>query len=105
MPVYEYGCDACGYQFEEQQRLADAPLKTCPKCHKKKLQKLISATAFVLKGGGWYKDGYGSSKDKPADKSNDSTTATAPATTTDKKADAPAATTAKAETKSETKVE
>ena len=63
MPLYEYGCTACGHRLEEQQKLADPPLSTCPVCGKPALEKLISATSFVLKGGGWYKDGYGSSKD------------------------------------------
>ena len=65
MPLYEYGCDACGHTLEIQQKLAEAPLKTCPSCGKDELHKIISATAFVLKGGGWYKDGYGSQRDKP----------------------------------------
>lgn len=72
MPLYEYGCDACGHTLEIQQKLADAPLTTCPACGKDGIQKLISATAFVLKGGGWYKDGYSSKAgDKPARTEND----------------------------------
>ncbi|MBI2346500.1 MAG: zinc ribbon domain-containing protein, partial [Deltaproteobacteria bacterium] len=31
-----------------------------------KIARLISPTAFVLKGGGWYKDGYSSSRGKSA---------------------------------------
>ncbi len=61
MPIYEYGCDGCGHRFEIQQKLADTPLKTCPQCHQDQLSKLISPTAFVLKGSGWYKDGYSGS--------------------------------------------
>jgi putative FmdB family regulatory protein len=64
MPIYEYGCDACGHQLEVTQKIVEAPLKTCPSCGKDELHRLISATAFVLKGGGWYKDGYGSSAGK-----------------------------------------
>ena len=60
MPLYEYECQACGHQLEAQQRMADAALVTCPKCNKDELQKLISATSFHLKGGGWYKDLYSS---------------------------------------------
>ena len=56
MPIYEYGCEACGHRLEAQQKLSEAPLKTCPACGKDALEKLISSTAFVLKGGGWYKD-------------------------------------------------
>ena len=62
MPVYEYRCNACGHEFEEQQKMSDEPIKVCPKCKKKKVERLISLTSFHLKGGGWYSDLYGSSK-------------------------------------------
>lgn len=62
MPVYEYECAACGHHFEEWQKITEAPIKTCPKCNKDEVQRLISQTAFQLKGGGWYKDLYSSSK-------------------------------------------
>ena len=62
MPIYEYACEACGHTFEEWQKMSDPPVKTCPKCKKKKVQKLISQTAFQLKVSGWYKDLYSSSK-------------------------------------------
>ena len=68
MPIYEYECGKCGHRLEIQQKIADAPLKTCPACKKNKLEKLISSTAFVLKGGGWYKDGYGQEKPKRIEK-------------------------------------
>jgi putative FmdB family regulatory protein len=64
MPVYEYECKACGHLFEEWQKITDGPVKTCPKCKKKKVERLISQTAFQLKGGGWYKDLYSSSSGK-----------------------------------------
>jgi putative FmdB family regulatory protein len=62
MPVYEYRCNACGHEFEEWQKITDEAVKTCPKCSKRKVERLISMTAFQLKGGGWYKDLYSSSK-------------------------------------------
>jgi len=62
MPIYEYACTACGHEFEEWQKMSDAPVRTCPKCRKKKVERLISRTAFQLKGGGWYADLYSSSK-------------------------------------------
>ena len=58
MPIYEYECEKCGHQFEREQRMADAPIKTCPECKGRKVNKLISRSSFVLKGGGWYADGY-----------------------------------------------
>lgn len=62
MPVYEYECGACGHCFEEWQKINDAPVRTCPKCHKRKVERLISQTSFSLKGGGWYGDLYASKK-------------------------------------------
>ena len=62
MPIYEYACAACRHEFEEWQKMSDPPVRTCPKCKKKKVERLISRTAFQLKGGGWYADLYSSSK-------------------------------------------
>lgn len=62
MPIYEYACSACGHQFEEWQKISDPPVRACPKCKKRKVEKLISQTAFQLKGGGWYADLYSSAK-------------------------------------------
>jgi putative FmdB family regulatory protein len=63
MPVYEYLCKGCGYEFEREQRISDAPIKKCPSCGALKARRQISRTSFVLKGGGWYSDLYGG---KPA---------------------------------------
>ena len=59
---YEYACAACGHQFEEWQKMTDKPVRTCPKCKAKKVEKLISQTSFSLKGGGWYSDLYAGPK-------------------------------------------
>ncbi len=56
MPIYEYACPKCG-EFERVQSLSDPALKRCPTC-KSKVTKLISSSAFQLKGGGWYSDAY-----------------------------------------------
>ena len=56
MPIYEYTCEHCGV-FEEMQRITDAPLSRCPKCHRK-VRRLISSTSFQLKGSGWYVTDY-----------------------------------------------
>ena len=62
MPIYEYACSACGHQFEEWQKITDKPVRTCPKCKAKKVERLISQTSFHLKGGGWYSDLYAGPK-------------------------------------------
>ena len=77
MPIYEYACRACGHQFEEWQKMSDKPVRVCPKCKAKKVEKLISATSFKLKGGGWYSDLYAGPKPngaKDQGASKDSTT-------------------------------
>ena len=58
MPIYEYQCQACDHKFEARQKFSDEPLTECPKC-KGSVKKIISQTAFSLKGGGWYQQGYG----------------------------------------------
>jgi len=59
MPVYEYACAKCEGRFEYIQKISDPPRVSCEVCGGT-LAKLISSTSFVLKGGGWYKDGYAS---------------------------------------------
>ena len=73
MPIYEYRCLDCGHQFELMQKFSDPPAETCTSCSGT-VQKLISRSAFHLKGSGWYATDYGrngSAKDKAAGK-NDS---------------------------------
>lgn len=64
MPFYEYRCDACGHEFEAMQKMSEPPLEKCPVCGEPKLVKLISATGFRLKGGGWYETDFKSGKKK-----------------------------------------
>jgi putative FmdB family regulatory protein len=57
MPVYEYECQKCNQVTEAMQKFSDAPLTQCPHCTGK-LRKLISQSAFHLKGSGWYVTDY-----------------------------------------------
>jgi putative FmdB family regulatory protein len=63
MPIYEYECPDCG-RFETIQKFSDKPLTKCPHCKQKgkqnKVTKALSASAFHLKGTGWYKTDYSS---------------------------------------------
>lgn len=61
MPTYDYQCKKCDFEFERDQRITADPIKTCPKCKSRRAERLLSAPRFILKGGGWYADGYGSS--------------------------------------------
>jgi putative FmdB family regulatory protein len=64
MPTYEYVCTACGNDWEEIQKISEAPLQVCPKCGKSTAKRQISGGNFILKGGGWYADLYSSSSGK-----------------------------------------
>jgi putative FmdB family regulatory protein len=64
MPIYEYCCAACGHELEALQKITDAPLKVCPECKKRRLERLMSAPAFRLKGGGWYETDFKSDSEK-----------------------------------------
>jgi len=59
MPIYEYVCNACGHEFEEWQKITDVPVQKCPSCGKRKVERLVSLSAFHLKGSGWYVTDYG----------------------------------------------
>jgi putative FmdB family regulatory protein len=54
MPIYAYGCTACGLQKDVMQKMSDAPLTTCPECGKQTFTKQLTAAGFQLKGNGYY---------------------------------------------------
>lgn len=57
MPIYEYSCKKCGKTIEVIQKFSDPVLKKHQGCGGS-LTKLISASAFQLKGTGWYVTDY-----------------------------------------------
>ena len=67
MPIYEYECQSCKKHFEYTQGINEAKKTLCEACGGA-LERLISPSGFVLKGGGWYKDLYSSSKSGKGDK-------------------------------------
>ncbi len=87
MPTYSYLCDACHREFEREQRISEDPIKKCPSCGKLRARRLISSGNFILKGGGWYSDGYGSSKSSGAkkDAKDKDTSSSSPAPSKDAK--------------------
>jgi putative FmdB family regulatory protein len=59
MPTYDYRCNDCGHEFEEFQSIKADPLKTCPKCQKEALERLIGpGAALIFKGSGFYLTDY-----------------------------------------------
>jgi putative FmdB family regulatory protein len=66
MPIYEYRCLACGHQFDQLQKVDDPALIDCPECAKPRLEKLVSAPSFQLKGTGWYVTDFRNNEKKSA---------------------------------------
>ncbi|HEX9268179.1 MAG TPA: FmdB family zinc ribbon protein [Candidatus Limnocylindria bacterium] len=96
MPIYDYHCDHCGHSFSQVQSYNDQPVEKCPNCGKKP-RRLISSTAVVFKGSGWYK-----TDSRPAEKS-ETKSETKPESKPEKKSDTKSGT--KSETKPESKPE
>jgi putative FmdB family regulatory protein len=81
MPLYEYECTTCHRRTEKIQKFSDPELTICPHCAGK-LERTITAAAVSFKGGGWFKDGYGSVKPPSTSSDAASSSDTAPSTTT-----------------------
>ncbi len=78
MPIYEYHCLECHHEFERIQKFSDPPMAQCPSCAGT-VQKLISRSAFHLKGEGWYVTDYArkgshNGKNKASDATESKTT-------------------------------
>jgi len=65
VPTYEYECGSCHRTFEVRQRISEPSLTTCDECGGP-VHRLLSATPFILKGGGWYVTDYPSESRKKA---------------------------------------
>ena len=87
MPIYEYRCDSCQKVAEVIQKISDPTPEQCPNCETQgTLKKLVSQSAFVLKGSGWYvTDFRGDKKDakksEGGSSSSESTSSTSDAKT------------------------
>jgi len=64
MAIYEFKCDDCGRIMTVSIPITSADKKRvkCDNCKSIKTRKIISKSTFVLKGGGWYADGYTKNK-------------------------------------------
>jgi putative FmdB family regulatory protein len=78
VPTYEYECPKCPRVFEVKQRITAPKLETCDRCGGP-VHRLLSATPFILKGGGWYVTDYPSAARKEGSKSESTSSDAAPA--------------------------
>jgi len=76
VPTYEYECPKCPRVFEVRQRITEPALTTCDRCGGP-IHRLLSATPFILKGGGWYVTDYPSESRKQASKAESSSSESA----------------------------
>jgi len=102
MPLYEYACDRCGKTIEVLQKYSDEPLTVHESCGGA-LEKLISRSAFKLKGSGWYATDYASSGKSGADSSSNGSSESKAEAKADAKSESKSE--AKGETKSDAKTE
>ncbi len=63
MPIYEYQCQKCGHLAEVFQTGTTARSPRCGECGGR-TKRIISPTAFILKGSGWYVTDYPSKSRK-----------------------------------------
>ncbi len=93
MPIYEYRCESCSHKLEKLQRMSDGKLVDCPECEQPALKRLVSASAFRLKGSGWYetdfkKDNKRNLADSPSQSTSNKTSSDSAGKTTDKSSSA-----------------
>ena len=58
MPIHEYKCRKCEAVVERIEGIHDKPMRKCHSCGGR-VDQMISSSAFVLKGTGWYATDYG----------------------------------------------
>ncbi|MCD6319720.1 MAG: zinc ribbon domain-containing protein [Candidatus Desulfofervidaceae bacterium] len=58
MPTYTYQCHGCGKIFEQEQKITDEPLTTCPECGGPVKRVITGGMGFILKGSGFYATDY-----------------------------------------------
>ncbi len=76
MPIYEYHCTHCDHHSEILQGIHDAALVHCEECQQDTLKRLVSASGFRLKGGGWYETDFKTATDKQKNLVNTTTEST-----------------------------
>ena len=63
MPVYEYKCKNCSYQFELKQSFNDNSIVTCPRCGSN-AKRIFSPVPIIFKGSGFYTTDSRQTKDE-----------------------------------------
>lgn len=62
MAMWDIECPSCGLEVDDFITKSDGELPYCHVCNHKMQKKPLQKTSFILKGGGWARDGYRSPK-------------------------------------------
>ena len=54
MPIYEFVCQNCGYEFELIRSFSDNSTPICPHCANQQVERQVGRPAIHFKGSGWY---------------------------------------------------
>ena len=65
MPIYEYECNLCRFNFERKQGFDEEPVAICPKCQGE-ARRILHSVPVIFKGSGFYvtDNRKGSTKEK-----------------------------------------
>ena len=76
MPTYDYRCKSCEHKFEVFQGIMENTLRKCPKCGRRRLERLIGGGAgIIFKGPGFFQTDYrNSGPRKPGEDGSDAGT-------------------------------
>lgn len=61
MPTYTYKCtnEKCDEMVDIFHKITESlPSMTCSNCGNTEFKQIISGSSFILRGSGWFKDGY-----------------------------------------------
>jgi len=54
VPIYEFVCQNCNYEFELIRSFSDNSTPTCPHCANQQVDRQVGRPAIHFKGSGWY---------------------------------------------------
>lgn len=59
MPTYQYKCEFCDFEFEQIKPMSKSDeSEGCPQCGSECRKIITGGSGFLLKGDGWFRDGY-----------------------------------------------
>ncbi len=102
MPLYEYRCAKCAQTFEVIQKFSDQPVAEHAGCGGA-VERLVSTSALLFKGSGWYKTDYAGHGKDPAKGKDQGKESKEPSGDSKSESKSESKTESKSEGKSETK--